>query len=214
MDKIKLDDALKAVFGELQEYFDLQLKYNKILLAKKMGDVISHLALFVIILGISGFLLLFLSLAFAEWFNEQFDVPYGGHLIVAGFYLLLAVILILFKESMIYNPIRTMLGNIVLGDGEDEESYEKASRRPEVLRMRLHTYKELIKKKEERLGEMFEGLSQHLTFTNIVQTIVKNVYTSYVTTSNIVKTAYSLMKRITSRRSHKPKKRKKDRDDE
>ncbi|MEJ2595744.1 MAG: hypothetical protein P8100_11625 [bacterium] len=214
MDKIKLDDALRAVFGELQEYFDLQLKYNKILLAKKMGDLISHLALFVIILGISGFLFLFLSLAFAEWFNEQVDVPYAGHLIVAGFYLLLAVILILFKESLVFNPIRTMLGNIVLGDDDDEDSHEKASRRPEVIRMRLHTYKQLIKKKEERLGEMFDGLSQHLTFTNIVQTIVRNAYTSYVTTSNIVKTAYSLVKRITSRKTHKIKKRKKDWDDE
>ena len=212
MDKIKLDDSLKAAFGELQEYLDLQLQYNKMLLAKKMGEVLSLLTLFVLILGILGFLFIFLSFAFAEWFNEQFALPYAGHLIVAGFYLLLLVLVVLFRKPLIYHPVRKSLGNIVFGDGEVNAVFEEAFNNPGSLELQLRNHREMIKKKEVELGIHFEKLSKQLTLSNIFQTIVKNAYTSYVTTSNVVKTAYNLFKKITTRKKHKLKKKRKGRD--
>jgi len=208
MEKVKLDDALRAAFGELRKYLDLQLRYNKILLAKKMGEVLSYLALFTIVLIITGFLLIFLSFAFAEWFNDQFNLPYGGHLIIAGFYLLMAVFVVIFRRPLIFNPMRKLFGDIIFGDDDDDSIYEEAFKSPGALEVQMRIYREQIRKKEVELNGTFQELSENLTISHIFQTIVKNLYTTYVTTSNVMRTAYSLVSRITGKRKQKLKKKK------
>ena len=208
MDKVNLDESLKAAFVELQEYLNLQVKYNKMLLAKKMGEVISHLALFVLLAGISGFLLIFLSFAFVVWFNQHFDAPYVGHLIVSGFYLSLALILVIFRKPLIYGPMRKLFGNAMFDEDEDRVGYEEAFRTTDNLNQRIRKFKKVIKKKEDKLGVSFGNLSEQFTFFNIMQTIGRNLYNSFVTTTNIARTTYSLFKRF-SRRKQKVSKKKK-----
>lgn len=214
MDKVNLDDSLRLVLVELQEYLSLQLKYNKMQLAKRMGEIISNLALFLIALGIGGFLLIFLSFAFVAWYNEHYGVLYTGHLIVAGFYLFLLLILILFKNQLIFTPIRKLFGNIMFNEDDDHVEYEEAFRTTESLGIRVRKYKKQLKKKEEKLGKTFRSLSTQFTLANIFQTVVRNAYNSFITTSNIAKTAYSLIKRITAKKKQKVKKRKGDRSTE
>ena len=118
MDKANLDESLKSAFVELQEYLNLQVKYNKMLMAKKMGEIMSHLALFLILAGISGFLLIFLSFAFVVWFNQHYDAPYAGHLIVASFYLLLALIILVFRKQILYGPMRKLFGGVFFDEDD------------------------------------------------------------------------------------------------
>jgi hypothetical protein len=209
MDKVNLDDSLRAAFVELQEYLELQLKYNKLLLGKKMGELFSYLALFVLVIGISGFLLLFLSLAFAEWFNEFYQRPYAGHLIVAAFYLFLALILIVFRKSLIFNPMRKGLGRVLFAEDEDSMGYEEAFMSNEKLNVKIRKYKKTLKKKEEKISETFQKLSEEFTIFNILQTIARNAYISFVTTSNIAKAGYSLIRKISrGRKKRKPQRKK------
>ena len=196
MDKANLEGSLKAALVELQEYLNLQVKYNKMLLAKKMGEIFSHLALFVLVIGISGFLLIFLSFAFVTWFNQLTGHLYLGHLIVAGFYLLLALTLIIFRNGLIFEPIRKLFGKVMFGDEDDHLEYKEAFKSAENLNTKIRKIKKAIKKKEEKLGDKYENLSTQFTFTNIMQSMVKNVYTSFVTTSNIAKTVFNLVKRF------------------
>lgn len=205
MDKVNLDDSLRSALVELQEYLNLQLKYNKMQLAKRMGEIISNLALFLIALGIGGFLLIFLSFAFVAWFNEQYGVLYTGHLIVAGFYLFLLLVLILFKNQLIFTPIRKLFGNIMFNEDDDHVEYEEAFKTTENLSIRVRKYKKLLKKKEEKLGKTFGSLSTQFTFANIFQTVVRNAYNSFVTTSNIARTAYNIVKKFTGSKKKKLK---------
>ena len=209
MEKINLDESLKSALVELQEYLNLQYKYNKMLLAKRMGEVISYLALFLIVLGISGFLLFFLSFAFVAWFNAYSGIPFAGHLIVASFYLLLALVAIVFRNQLIFGPIRKLFGDIMFSEEEDHLAYEEAFKKTENLNNRLRKYKKSLKKKSEHLNGTFEELGNQLTISNIFQTVMMNAYNSFVTTSNIAKMAYSLVKRITSRSKTQKSKRKK-----
>ena len=198
MDKVNLDDSLRSVLVELQEYLNLQLKYNKMLLAKRMGEIISYLALFLIAIGISGFVLIFLSFAFVTWFNAQYGVLYTGHLIVAGFYMLLILALIIFRKQLIFNPIRKLFGNIMFNEDDDHVEYEEAFKTSQSLVIRIRKYKKLLKKKEEKIGKSFESLSSQFTLSNIFQTVVRNAYNSFVTTSNIARAAYNIVKKFTS----------------
>lgn len=208
MDKVNLDDSLKAALVELQEYLNLQLKYNKLLLAKKMGEIFSHLALFVLVIGVSGFLMIFLSFAFVTWFNQLTGQFYGGHLIVAGFYLMLALIIILFRKQLIFGPIRKLFGKVMFSEEDDHIAYEDAFKSMGNLNLRIRKYKKAIKKKEDKLGKKYESLSTQLTFANIVQSIVKNAYTSFVTTSNIAKAAFSIFKKLTKGKKKRVKRKK------
>lgn len=203
MDKVNLDDSIRSALVELQEYLNLQLKYNKMLLGKKMGEIISYLALFILVIGICGFLLFFISFAFVAWFNEYFATPYAGHLIVAGFYLFLALILIIFRNPLIFGPIRKLFGNVLFGDDEDAREYEEAFKTTEKLGNRIDKYKKLVKKKGDSLGEKFEVLSKELTISNIFQTILKSAYNSFLTTTNIARSAFMLLKKFSGSKKKK-----------
>jgi Na+/melibiose symporter-like transporter len=208
MDKSNLDDSLKAALGELQEYLNLQVKYNKMLLAKKMGEVFSRLAIFLIVAGIGGFLILFLSLAFVAWFNQHSTRPYMGELIVAGFYLLLIILLIVFRKQVFYSTMRKLFGEVMFSDDEDSAAFREAFSSDENLDIRIRKFKRAIKKREEKLGKKYDDLSKNLTLTNIIQSVVRSAYNTFITTSNIAKTAMSLFKSITRSKKNRSKKKK------
>jgi hypothetical protein len=205
MDKVNLDDSIRSALAELQEYLNLQLKYNKMVLGKKMGEIISYLALFILVIGICGFLLFFISFAFVAWFNQIFDIPYAGHLIVAGFYLLMALSLIIFRKPLIFGPIRKLFGQVLFSDEDDSREYEEAFKTSEKLSIRIDKYKKLVKLKGDILAEKFDVLSKELTISNIFQTILRNVYNSFLTTTNVAKAAFMLVRKFSGTKKKETK---------
>ena len=210
MDKVNLDDLMKAALVELQEYLDLQIRYNKVLLAKRLGEISSYFTLFLLLLGVTGFIFIFLSFAFVEWFNTIYDDSYYGHLIVAGFYIFLALLLLLFRKQLIFNPIRSLLGGILIGEESNHIEDAVSFKTKEGLNINLKKYKKAIDKKEKKLRERFEKLGDQFTVSNIIQTVAMNAYNSFITTSNIAKAAYNLIKRITGKKKRKVKKKQRD----
>ena len=100
MESKNLDGSLKDTLVGLQHYVDLQIRYNKLLLAKRMGEISSIFVLFLLLLGIISFALFFLSFAFVDWFAANYSNRFYGHLIVFGFYFLIALLLFLLKEPI------------------------------------------------------------------------------------------------------------------
>ena len=84
----------------------------------------------------------------------------------------------------------------MFGDEDDHLEYEEAFKTTENLNARIRKIKKAIKKKEEKLSDKYENFSAQFTFTNVLQSLVKNAYTSFVTTSNIAKTVFNLVKRF------------------
>lgn len=206
MDKANLDDSLKLALVELKQYLELLFKYNKLLLAKKMGELSSFFILFLLLLGISSFFLLFISLAFADWFSYRFQLPYLGNLIIAGFYLLVILFLVLFRKSLIFNPLRKLFGDIFFEEDEAEEvAMQEVFASKEVLNLQIKSYRSVIREQEEKLNKEFTDLGEVLTFTNIIQTLFRKAYQSIFTTTNVARAAYHLAKRITSKRKTKGK---------
>lgn len=199
MDKTTIDTSLRETLGELQVYFELQLKYNKLVLSKKLSEVSSFFVLFLILLGLSGFLLLFGSFAFVDWISLHVEYRYFGHLIVVGFYLLLILILVVFRKQIIFNPVRKMFGSILFDD-DDLELNATTFSNPKALQIQIKNQKAFIKSQETVLKEKFESLSDELTISNILQSVAINAYNSFLTASNVAKVAYNLVKRISFRK--------------
>ena len=150
-----------------------------------------------LLLVLGGFLIFFLSFAFVEWFNEIYLSKYHGYLIVSGFYFIILIIIFLFRKLLIFNPIRKLFGEIMVGEESDNPEDIISFRSTAKLTLNLKKHKKDIDLKEKDLKEKFEKLGNQITIGNIIQTVAMNAYSSFVTTSNIVKTVYSLIKRLT-----------------
>ena len=170
------------------------------LLAKRLGEVSSYFILFLLLLGFGGFLVFFLSFTFVAWFNEIVNSKYLGHLVISGFYLVIMLVVFLFRKPLIFSPIRKLFGEIFIGEESENPEDINSFKSQAKLTSDLKKYKKGINEKENLLKKNFSQLGNQLTIRNIIQTVAKNAYASFITTSNIAKMAFNLIKRFTSKK--------------
>jgi ABC-type multidrug transport system fused ATPase/permease subunit len=202
MESKNLDDSLKEAFTSMQRYVDLQVRYNKLLLAKRMGEVSSIFVLFMLLLGAFSFAALFLTFAFVDWFAANYGSQSVGNLIVFAFYLLLALILFIFREPFIYSPIRNLFTKIFAND-DDKGEYSKGFKSKQAIVLQLKNYREMLHDEEVELKEKFEEVGSIFTLSNIIQSVGKGVYKTFVTTSNVAKITYTIVNKIKSNMARK-----------
>ena len=201
MEKEDFNAPLRNAIEGIKSYVAQQLAYNKLLLSKKMTELSAHLVLFLLIFGISGFVLFFLSFAFANWYAYHYGEVFVGYLILVAFYFLLALIIYLFRNKLIFNPIRKITGGILFSDA-DEKDVAEAFSTVESLNLQIIKSREKLKKEEEVLKAEIDALSEMYTLPNILQQFARNAYASVLTTSNIARVTYFLVQKL--KRKKKP----------
>ncbi|MCF6341750.1 MAG: hypothetical protein L3J31_02970 [Bacteroidales bacterium] len=197
---------LKETFEGLRVYVDRQIKYNKLLLGKKLGELFAHLALSVILGFLATLVLIFLSFAFVWWFSGNgYGETYVGFLLVTLFYALLGFVVFLSRNRLIYGPVRKLLGNVLYE--EDDAAHEAIHFSSlTLLNHKIQKSKENLEQQEEILKKHFAGLGEAYTFTSISQRMLKNAYQSVMTTSNVARFTYLLVKRLKGSKKKNPKK--------
>lgn len=195
MESNQLGLALQDSFESLKSYIDHQVKYNKLVLTQKLGDITSYFALLFIVSALAGGLLLFLSFAFAYWFANitNLDV-YVGYLIVALFYGLLITLVIRYREKLLFQPVRNLLGTILFEGEMGAESNPFSSK--EDLKQKISDTHTLIQNEQEEIRRKFHLLGESITITNITQQVFRSAYNSFATSSNIARLAFLLVKRF------------------
>ena len=99
MQQNSFTEQLAHIFEQVKIYLNLRLDYLKLNVAEYLIKFFSGLALFMVLFSFIFFVLVFGSFAFAYWFGAKTGNQWLGFLIVAGFYLLVALILILVEET-------------------------------------------------------------------------------------------------------------------
>ncbi|MDP2722379.1 MAG: hypothetical protein Q8O72_06465 [Bacteroidales bacterium] len=206
MESNQIGTAFQESFESLKEYLDTQVKYNKLILTQKLGDITSYFALLLIVIALAGGLLLFLSFAFAFWFAKVTNLDvYYGYLIISAFYLILIVIAIRFREKLLFNPIRKLLGTILFEEEIQGETTNPFGKR-EDLKKTIKVMHYEMQEQQKLLHAKFHQLNETLTFVNISQQIFQSVYAKVVTSTNVAKLAFLLIKRLKRKRPDKTKK--------
>jgi hypothetical protein len=201
----QIGSAFQDSFESLKSYIDIQVKYNKLLLTQKLGDITSYFALLFIVTALVGGLLFFLSFAFVYWFAKTTDLDvYIGYLIIAGFYLVLIGLIINFKERLLFSPIRNLLGSILFEDEMQGSAVNSFKNKESVTKM-IKDLDHQIHQHQEELTSKFHVLQESLTLANISQQLFQNVYSKVVTTSNVARIAFLLIKRLKQKSSKKKK---------
>jgi hypothetical protein len=202
MEKEDFGEPLRDAIEGIKSYVAQQVAYNKLVLSKKLTELSGRLVLLLIIFGISGLILLFLSFAFANWYAYNYGELYIGYLILVAFYFLLAAIIYTLRGPFIFNPIRSITGKILFSEDDDHE-VDVTFNSVENLNIQIKRSRETLKQEEENLREVLDELSQKFTLSNIVQQFAKSTYDSILTTSNVAKITYFIFQKLKRKKKHK-----------
>lgn len=125
MQQNSFSDQLAQLFEQVKIYLNLKLDYLKLNLAEYMIRFFSGLVLWMVVFWFIFFVFVFGSFAFAYWFGEYTGKYWLGFLIIAAFYLFMAVIIYALRNSLIVRPFtRMILENMDL-DKFNDEGHEK-----------------------------------------------------------------------------------------
>lgn len=112
-----LSDNVSSISDGVKEYINLRVDLVKLLVTEKIALVASLAAIAIMMFLLIMFLLLVLSMSFVYWFSiSQMGPAWLGALLVAGFYLFFAGIVILFRNPIIVNPIIRKLTKLFMED--------------------------------------------------------------------------------------------------
>jgi len=109
MEAQNLKEDAKDILNHSQDYLETLYKLNVVRATKKASNIASGLVNSVLLFFISLCVLLFLSIAAAWWIGQEINNPALGFLSVAGFYMLLAIILIALRKNVISPFIKNSL---------------------------------------------------------------------------------------------------------
>ncbi len=202
MEKENINGPLKAALDEAKVYIDLQIKLNKAVIAKKAEEFSSNLFLGLIFLFVTAFLMLFITLGFVSWYAENYGDQYVGYLIAAGFYLLVALIIYLFRGDLVESPLRKLINKSVLDDAAEFVENPDISDKTFTDKYML-AVKERVIKQEAIVKQSYENIGKVYNFENISKQLLSNIYHSVVTTANIAKVFYTLTTKLKGRKQKK-----------
>ena len=106
-------DSLSAQFKQLIEqmkvYFDLRVNYARLYVAEFLIRFFSGLIFWMVIFLFLFFVLVFGSFAFAYWFSELTGKMSLGFLIIAGMYILIALLIYILRRPLIIRPFTKLI---------------------------------------------------------------------------------------------------------
>ena len=109
MDAQNIKEDAKDIINHTSDYLETLYKLNVVRATKKASNIASGMVNTILLFFFSLCILLFLSVAGAWWLGDVFNSPALGFLTVAGFYLLLVIILLALREKVIAPFIKNSL---------------------------------------------------------------------------------------------------------
>jgi Putative Actinobacterial Holin-X, holin superfamily III len=121
MESPKFSENIIDLIDQVKNYVKLRINLFKLNMTEKMATLTTTLLISVIFFIIFLFFTLFLSLAFIFWFREYIGAAYIGALIVAGFYILLGIVVFLLRDKLFLNRVVTQISKILLEEENENE---------------------------------------------------------------------------------------------
>lgn len=107
---------------DIQEYIEARLDLLKLQAAENISKIISNTAVAIIIVLLLSLILFFLSFAAGYFMASVLHSNELGFLCVAGFYLLLMLIILIFRKKIIDRPvIKSVIKIFFPKTGENEK---------------------------------------------------------------------------------------------
>ena len=105
----KQPNSFGSLFENAGDYLETRIDLLKLKAINKSSEVTSSIISRVAILIFMFFAIFILNIGLALWIGDLLGKMYLGFFVVAGFYILVAILLHLFKDSWIKGPVSTMI---------------------------------------------------------------------------------------------------------
>lgn len=110
---------IKRLSSILLRYVSLQLDYARLTATEKLTVLLSTIALYALIVILGFITLVFISIGVGHWLAVTI-APYTAYLFVSAFYLILLILLIVFRKQLIFNPAARFLSRLFLKNPEEQ----------------------------------------------------------------------------------------------
>lgn len=121
MEEKKISETISDLSDQVRDYVQLRIDIFKLNLTEKLATLTTTLLISIIFFIVFLFFTLFLSLAFIFWFKEYAGAAWVGALIVAGFYILVGIVVLLLRDKLFLNRIVVQISKILLEEEEQNE---------------------------------------------------------------------------------------------
>jgi hypothetical protein len=121
MEPKTISENFSELSGNVRDYVNLKVDLLKITITEKLASIMSLFLVSVIFFILFLFIMMFLSLAFIFWYRDHIGSGSAGALIVAGFYILLALTVFLLRKKLFINPLVEGLSKILMEENEEHE---------------------------------------------------------------------------------------------
>jgi uncharacterized membrane protein YqjE len=122
MEQKKVSESIAEMTEQVKTYVQLRIDLFKLSLTEKLSTLTTTLLISIIFFIVFLFFTLFLSLAFIFWYREYAGAAWMGSLIVAGFYILIGIVVFLLRDKLFLNRIVTQISKILLEEEEENEA--------------------------------------------------------------------------------------------
>lgn len=109
MEPDNLSAQVKHLIDQLKVYINLRIDYARLHVAEFLIRFFSGMVLWLVVFLFLFFVLVFGSFAFAYWFGEITGKLWLGFVIIAGFYVFLALMIFLLRQSIIVRPFTKLV---------------------------------------------------------------------------------------------------------
>lgn len=107
-------DNFKQLYGEVKKYIELQGEYVKVEIVEKMTILLSTLLIIGLVLVLVMAVLFYLCFSLAYTLETFFGSLAMSFSVISGIYILLIVLLLVFRKSLVINPLVRFLSNLFL----------------------------------------------------------------------------------------------------
>jgi hypothetical protein len=116
---------LDKLVNNISKFIELKLELYELKFKEQLVVIISSFATLALIISFGLFMLLFASLALSFYLNGVFESGFLGFVIVGLIYLLICIILVVFKDKIITNHLFQALFSDSLTINNDEQDSDK-----------------------------------------------------------------------------------------
>ncbi|MEQ9405341.1 MAG: hypothetical protein RIM99_17260 [Cyclobacteriaceae bacterium] len=113
--------SIGDIVERITEYIQIKTEQVKLKIIAHVSRILANVIALCFIVIVGFFFMFFLSFSVGSLLNEVFESEYLGHLTIAGFYLLLILIIFLLMKS---GSIQNWFENIILNIAEKEDEQE------------------------------------------------------------------------------------------
>ncbi len=108
------EKSIEMLFGKAEDYGKTTVELFKLKAIDKTSDIISSLAVKLVIIIVIALFSLSINIGVALWIGELLGKSYYGFFIVAGFYAIAVSVIYAFRIQCIKSPIRDAIINQML----------------------------------------------------------------------------------------------------